>query len=148
MELETERLILKTDCSIVDGEFKCPSEQLPIDISNPKPQYGEREGFALYLKSTDEYVGHINILFKRKPYELSIGTCEEFRRQGYMIEAHETLIPWLFENCGNITINALVGPITPLASRSILKRFGFKQEKEGAEEWWSLNFADWNYRRI
>ena len=148
MELETKRLFLKTDCLIVNGEFTYPSEQSPIDILHPKSQNGERAGFALYLKSTGENVGHIDLKFTRKPYELSVGTLEEHRRQGYMNEALEKVISWLFENCDTKTITAYLGGITPAASRSILRRFGFVQENEGREDWWILNYSDWEKRSM
>ena len=81
----------------------------------------------MYLKNKGELVAHIGLRFDRKPYELTIGTEDGFKGQGYMSEAHTAIVEWLFENTDSELICALVGPLTPAACKKILSRDGFKQ---------------------
>ncbi len=138
IEIETNRLIIESKCTVLDGVFTYPERKPFTSIwDTPPVDNGESGGFAVYLKS-GEYVAHILVLFKRKPYELSVGTEEKYRNNGYMKEAHDAVINWIFKNCSTDCISALVGPISPIASRKILTRFGFKEAKEGRDEWWIL----------
>ena len=103
----------------------------------------EDSGFALYLKDSGELIGNIKIEFKRKPFELSVSVKEDQQKQGYMTEAQEAVVDWLFDNCNVDRIWALVGGITPGASRKILSRGGFKILQEKNEEWWCLEKDQW-----
>ena len=146
IENETNRLIIKSKCTVIDGVFTHPERKPFTTIWDiPPADNGESGGFAIYLKS-GECVGHIWIQFKRKPYELSVGTEEKYRKNGYMKEAHDAVINWIFENCSTDCIRAIVGPISPIASRKILARFGFKETKEGGDEWWILERN--NFKRL
>ena len=130
--------VVISKCTVLDGVFTYPERKPFTSIwDTPPVDNGESGGFAVYLKS-GEYVAHILVLFKRKPYELSVGTEEKYRNNGYMKEAHDAVINWIFKNCSTDCISALVGPISPIASRKILTRFGFKEAKEGRDEWWIL----------
>ena len=144
VEINTERLILKTNCTANNGIFEYPPQPESISIFDLLPAQAENSGFAIYLKS-GEQIGHINILFKRKPYELSIGIGEQYRKHGYMTEAQSAVIKWIFDNCSTSQVTALVGPITPVASRKLCLNNGFVLAQEGNEEWWILEKD--NFRR-
>lgn len=141
VELLTDRLVLRTNCTIENGVFSFPEKPPLKSILDLAPSKAEDTGFAIYLKS-GEYIGHIMVLFKRKPYELSIGIEEPYRKHGYMTEAQERAIKWLFDNCHTSQIVALIGPITPIASRRLCQKHGFHEKKEGREEWWVLDKND------
>ena len=141
--METDRLRIVTNCSVENGELVFPEQSAPIDIFNLPRSLPENSGFGLYLKDNGECIGHISILFIRKPYELSVGVEEPYRKQGYMTEAQDAVVQWLFENCNVDRIWALVGPITPSASRKILSRGGFKMLQGENDEWWCLEKDQW-----
>ena len=143
--METNRLRIVTNCIVDNGELVYPKQTASIDILKlPRPlPLPENSGFGLYLKDNGECIGHISILFKRKPYELSVGVDEPYQKQGYMTEAQDAVVQWLFEKCNVDRIWALVGPITPSASRKILSRGGFKMLQEKNEEWWCLEKDQW-----
>ena len=144
-EIQTERLILRTNCIVENGDLKFPEPPRFTSLLDIQPSKAEDGGFAIYLKSGDkvgELVGHIGILFKRKPYELTIGIEEQYRRRGYMTEAQDAAIRWIFDNCDTEKITALVGSITPVASRKLCVHSGFHEAREGREEWWILDKKD------
>ncbi len=140
-KIQTKRLVLKTNCTVVNGQLVFPEKNI-TSLLDTKSACVEDGGFAIYLK-TGDYIGHIGILFHRKPYELTIGIDnEQFRHCGYMTEAQDAVIQWIFENCNTNQITALIGSITPVASRKLCKRNGFHEAKEGHDEWWILNKED------
>lgn len=135
--IQTERLILKTNCTIVDGEIVLPEKKHFVSILDIEPTIAEDFGFAVYLKS-GELVGHIAFDSKRNRFELSVGIEEKYRKNGYMSEALRVVVPWVFENSNTEKIWALLGGITDEASRKILERTGFKCVPEGKQEWWVI----------
>ena len=135
--IETERLILKTNCTPVNGEIVFPKKQTVISLENLKPAIAEDSGFAIYLKS-GECVGHIAFDFKRDRFELSVGTEKQYQKHGYMTEAQKAVVPWIFENTKTDKVWAALGGITDVASRKILERTGFKCVPEGRQEWWVI----------
>ena len=135
--IETERLILKTNCTVVDGEIVFPERKPVESILDLKPAIAEDSGFAIYLKS-GEHVGHIAFDFKRDRFELSVGTEKQYQRNGYMTEAQKAAVTWIFKTCKTDSIWALLGGITDDASSKILERTGFKRVPEGKLNWWVL----------
>ena len=135
--IQTERLILKTNCTIVDGEIVLPEKKHFESILDIEPTIAEDFGFAIYLKS-GELVGHIAFDSKRSRFELSVGIEEKYQKSGYMSEAQRVVVPWIFENSNTEKIWALLGGITDEASRKILERTGFKCVPEGKQEWWVI----------
>ena len=133
--IETERLILKTNCTVVDGEIVFPEKQPFLSLENIKPSIAEDSGFAIYLKS-GERVGHIAFDFKRDRFELSVGIKEQYQKHGYMTEAQKAVVPWIFENTNTDKVWALLGGITDVASSKILERTGFEFVPEGNLKWW------------
>ena len=141
-EIQTKRLIMRTNCTVVDGQLSFPKKPQLQSILEIKPNIVEDGGFAIYLK-TGELIGHIGILFIRKPYELTVGIDNElYRKNGYMTEAQDAVIEWIFNNCKTTQIAALIGPITPVASRKLCVRNGFHESKEDNNEWWILDKED------
>lgn len=143
IKVEANRLILKTNCTITDGCIVFPEQSSATSLLKIQSTNTADGGFSLYLKS-GEYIGHISILFKRKPYELSFGIEEPYRKKGYMNEAMTACTNWIFDNCSTNIITALVGSITPLAVRKILTSHAFIQQCENDDEWWVLYKEKWN----
>ena len=135
--IQTERLFLKSNCKVVDGNIVLPEKNHGVSILNIKPAIAEDYGFAIYLKS-GELVGHIAFDYKRNRFELSVGIEETYQKKGYMSEAQKAVVPWIFENSNTDAIWALLGGITDEASRKILERTGFTCVPEGKEEWWVI----------
>ena len=87
IEIQTDRLILKTECSVENCEFIYPKQDNTLSIFELPDFKPENTGFGIYLK-TGELIGHIDVLFKRKPYELSYGIDDSrYMEKGYMSEA-------------------------------------------------------------
>ena len=139
--IQTERLILKTNCTIVNGEIVFPEKKPFTSILDRKPSIAEDSGFAIYLKS-GELVGHVGFDSKRGRFELSVGIEEKYQKNGYMSEAQKAIVPWIFENSNTDKIWAVLGGITNEASRKILERTGFKCVPEGKQEWWVIERSD------
>ena len=135
--IQTKRLLLRTNCIIVDGVIVLPEPKKNISILDMESTIAEDFGFAIYLNS-GEYVGHIAFVTKRNRFELSVGIEEKYQRNGYMSEAQRAIVSWIFENSNIDVIWALLGGITDNASRKILERTGFKCIPEGKEEWWAI----------
>lgn len=135
--IETDRLIIRTNCKVIDGVFTYPETKPFVSLLKIDPQKPEDTGFGLYLK-TGELVGHIDVTFKRERFELSVGTFEQYQRHGYMTEAQMAIVPWIFANCNTDTIWAVLGGITDDASRKILERTGFKRYGDEKSEWWVI----------
>lgn len=134
IHFETSRLIIKTNLELDNGILVFPKQS--GNLIDLKPHKIEDGGFAVYLKETDNLVCHIGIRSDRKPFELTIGTEDGYKRKGYMSEAHSAVIKWIFDNCKTESICALVGSLTPEACRKILSRDGFSRIDEGKMEWW------------
>lgn len=96
----TERMIAKTEMSIVDGKLMGSCVQLgSLDLLNLRPCTGLETSFKFFRKvDEDTEICHICITHKRNRFEVSYGTQEEFRGQGYMKEALAYLIEWIFDN--------------------------------------------------
>ena len=143
IKLKTKRLILRSNCRVVNGIFEFPPiQEISLEaILDKQLSQAEDGGFAIYLKA-GKLIGHILIYFKRKPYELSVSIDEPYRRKGYMSEAQDEVIQWIFDNCDTRQINVLVGPITPIASRRLCEKNGFHKVMEANHEWWVLNKED------
>lgn len=137
ISIETERLILKSNCRVESGKLCFPPAKRPKSILNIEPSQSEDGGFAIYLKSGEE-IGHIGLLFHRRPYELTVGVEREYRERHYMTEAQQAVVDWIFNNCNTDVITALVGGITPVACQKMLRKQGFEKLDDSNEEWWEL----------
>ena len=77
-------MILKTNCTIDDGEIVLPEKKHFESILDIEPTIAEDFGFAIYLKS-GELVGHIAFDSKRSRFELSVGIEEKYRKNGWVV---------------------------------------------------------------
>ncbi len=125
--IETERLKLLTKCTVLNGEFTY-YESGNIDILNLNKDVN-CNGFLIRDKN-DQNIGHITVLFKREPYELSVGVKEEYREKGYMKEALGACIEWIFNNCNTDFVTGLKGAIVPEASEKLLNYYHFIRKPE------------------
>lgn len=126
IELLTDRLIIRSDALIVDGNIAFPPQKHVIDILNMKTLRKEDGGFAFYLRSNPSIqAGQFVFRNDRYEYEISYETNPPYRRQHYMQEALETFIPWFFDNT---TANAIYGIIDENneSSEKLAMKIGFK----------------------
>lgn len=135
---ETSRLVCKSEMNIVNGfpESSRVEDRVIniLDLSNLKPATGMEFGFMFYEKLTGAEVCHIHFEGKRREYEVSYGTNDEFRGNGYMKEALAFFIAWIFKNTEVDTLVALIN--NNASSRHILEITGFTFE--GKDE-----YGDW-----
>lgn len=144
IELETKRLIIKSDAYIAEGELKFQEKPHVVDLLDIKPSRVEECGFALYLKQEMDQVGHVTVIHHRRPYELTVGMDESYRQNGYMTEGLKQIIDWLFKNCTLDKLTAIRGNIIPEASRRLLLRCGFEQETTWKDaDWYVLKRDKW-----
>lgn len=121
--METPRLIIRpfTDMDIDDfmHVFNHPSINLYVDFPIMEDrnqammifqQYHIEQGYgylyALYLKSTQEIIGYIQLTTNRY-HELSYGLLPTYIGQGYMVEACQACIPY-FKQMGLPFVVALI----------------------------------------
>ena len=140
IEIKTERLYLRSNCSVVDGKFTYSFPEQPVnifDLRSTDKMEASNSGFLIFLHS-GELVGSIDIKFTRLPYELGIGTKEGYRCEHYMSEAMAACIKWIFDNCSTDTINGIDGHITHEAAVKLLTRNHFKEVRK---DYWVLDRA-------
>lgn len=135
---ETERLLCKSEMRIINGllepaEDEC-SELNIMDILNRKPATGMEYGFMFYDKETEDYVCQIHFEDKRRKYEVSYGTEEQFRGRGFMKEALNFFVKWVFDNTEVKELVALIHDNNK--SQHILENSGFTHEKND-------EYGDW-----
>lgn len=139
-ELYTERLIIRTNCYVVKGDFTFPDSPTRgrINLLEITETKAEDVGFAIYLK-TEEYIGHIGITMKRERFELTIGIDDDkYKGNRYMTEALKPTIEWIFKNSNVDRIWGLNGKISPEIVRKLLTNLGFTEAPEGKEDWWYI----------
>ena len=125
MTAYTERLIVGFIPCIQEGKFvfQSPIEDEKIDLLNLQPRNPEYMTFQFYDKKQKVNICHIELTNKRNRLEVSYGTQEEFQNKGYMTEALEFSVKWVFDNTDEKTIWALPnGDI----SKAVLRKCGFK----------------------
>lgn len=135
---ETTRLICKSEMNIIEGYPKPPVTKLKeINLLNIKPRTGREFGFVFYDKNTDERICQIHFENKRRDYEISYGTEEQYWGKGYMQEALSFFVKWMFANTSVDCLYALINNNS--SSQHILEKNGF--EIEGVDEfgtWFAL----------
>ena len=106
---ETTRLICKSEMNIIEGYPKPPVTKLKeINLLNIKPRTGREFGFVFYDKNTDERICQIHFENKRRDYEISYGTEEQYWGKGYMQEALSFFVKWMFANTSVDCLYALM----------------------------------------
>ena len=134
IEINTTRLLLRTNCTICNGRVVYPEKCTNvIDLCSLSPAKAEDHGFGIYLNNA--LIGHIAFVYKRERFELSVGITSAYQKNGYMTEAMQEVLKWLDKNEVD-EVWALLGGITNEASRKILSRTGFEKQPEGELEYW------------
>lgn len=125
---ETKRLICKSEMAVINGLPKASRNILEtIDLKNIEPLSGMEFGFMFYDKTSNEHICQIHFEEKRKEYEISYGTKELYRGKGYMQEALEFFVNWVFENTCIECLYALIN--NNAISQHILEKNGFEVER-------------------
>lgn len=138
---ETERLVCKSEMLIVDG-FPEPIKNEEsgvsiLNILNMKPATGMEFGFMFFDKATGNNVCQIHFENKRRKYEVSYGTDEVFRGRGYMKEALNFFVNWIFSNTEVKELVALINNNDK--SQHILESTGFTFfEKDEFGDWFII----------
>lgn len=123
MEKLTTRMIMRTNLKFQDGHIVFPPpENKSVTILDLHPSNPEDSGFIFYSHN-NEIICHIGIRTDRRACELSYGTEDAYRGNGYMQEAMETVLQILEENHVVDEISGLIcnNPI----SEHILVKWGF-----------------------
>lgn len=125
MEKATKRMIMRTNLKFQDGHIVFPPQKnKSVSILDLLPNNPEDGGFIFY-SNNNEIICHISIRTDRRVCELSYGTEDGYRRNGYMQEAMETVLQIFEENHMVDEISGLIcnNPI----SEHILVKYGFVQ---------------------
>lgn len=132
----TRRLICRTEM-VIDNGYPVPSKErkkLPINILKLEHKTGMEYGFMFFEKESEENVCQIHFENKRREYEVSYGTNEKYRRNGYMKEALVFFVEWIFENTSVEKMYALINNNS--TSKHILETCGFMYEYH---DWFSIS---------
>lgn len=111
------------------------------DVKNNNSKYMWYTTWIIVLKSENRIIGHIMLKgYPNEQGEVNIGYYmqEQYREKGYMSEAINKLIHWLFSNpdVKYIVADTLKSNIL---SQNLLKKIGMKFYKEDDEcFWWRL----------
>jgi len=125
---QTKRLLAAFKPCICNEKFvfDFPCQNRKIDILNlefSNSKYSEYMIFQFYSKEDTTHICHVMLINKRNKLEVSFGTDEKFRRQGYMTEALTAAIKWIFNNTIEDSIWAI--PSNKI-SQTVLEKCGFK----------------------
>lgn len=124
MEIATSKMIMRTNVGFENGRLVFPEQNHSVDLLNIKPHKGEDSGFIFY-SHTGKEICHISVRTDRRPCELTYGTVEEFRNQGYMQAAMKIVLQLFEENQVTEEISGLI--YKNPTSEHILLKFGFVQ---------------------
>ena len=133
MKIITKRLIGFSDLVIDNGRLLSKPINESISILQLKPKTGKESGFCFYDKNNqDVLICHVGITNQRAKFEVSYGTQDEFRNKGYMSEALDGFVSFVFTKTNELIIWALPnGDI----SQHILEKCKFKYacEEDGVK---------------
>ena len=136
IEENTERLVCRSEMQIKDGKLIEPINDT-LDILNLKPNTGMEYGFMFYNKINGEWICQIHFEIKRREFEISYGTKENYQGKGYMKEALNFFVHWIFENTSIEKMYALINDNS--ASKHILEITGFEYEQcDECGEWFVI----------
>ena len=141
IRFETERLICKSDLDVENGKLVESKKEKSIDILKLEPTTGEESGFVFYSKEILKLpVCHIAVVSVRGRFEVSYGVDNvNYRNQGYMTEALNSLCDWLFKNINQEIIWALPNGEFKEASIRVLRKCDFKESDiENGLVWYEL----------
>jgi len=94
--------------------------------------------YEITQKDPNNYLWHsFFFLVRNGEVEIGYGLGKEFEHNGYMTEAVKAMCGWALKQNGVISVIAETD-LEGLASQKILKRCGFKKDKEGETLWWRL----------
>lgn len=111
------------------------------DVKNNNSKYMWYTTWIVILKSENRIIGHIMLKgYPNEQREVNIGYYmqEQYREKGYMNEAINKLIHWIFSNSD---VKYIVADTlkTNTTSQNLLKKIGMKLYKEDDEYfWWRL----------
>ncbi|MBS6509295.1 MAG: GNAT family N-acetyltransferase [Paraclostridium bifermentans] len=111
------------------------------DVKNNNSKYMWYTTWIVILKSENRIIGHIMLKgYPNEQGEVNIGYYmqEHYREKGYMSEAINKLIRWIFSNSD---VKYIVADTlkTNTTSQNLLKKIGMKLYKEDDEcFWWRL----------
>lgn len=137
IQIETQRLIIRSNLCVDKGQLIPPAKQHEeISIFNLAPSKSEDAGFAVYLKSNEStQIAHFGFRSDRRDYELSYGTEELYRRQGYLYEALSNFLNWFFANINAESIYGLIGNDN-IPSIKLAQKLGFQPCDEDEQCTW------------
>ena len=142
---------LTEDINALEKELNCTYKAEPMEgffldivkgqlaITEKDPENYVWHSFWLIIRKSDNVVvGSAD--FKDIPnesgeVEIGYGLGKEFEHNGYMTEAVEAMCKWAFEQ-NNVKNVVAETDVDGYASQRILKRCGFKLDKQGETLWW------------
>ena len=108
-EFETDRLLIRTNMAIDNGEFKYLYRNRGKSIDQFEPtQDGDNEFAIMSKENRNVRYGGIGIVIKEnaKIIEIKYSIKDEFQHRGYITEALNAIVQWIFTNTGIEKIEA------------------------------------------
>ena len=93
--------------------------------------------YAVILKDTEEYIGHVSLSEISEGIEIGYAICEKHQGKGYATEIVRAYVAWGKKELG---LKKIYGEIYPenIASRKVLENAGFTFVKNDAERNYSI----------
>ena len=124
MKIITKRLVGFSDLVIENGHIQSKPINEQGSLLQLKSITGKEEAFCFYDKNDqDILVCHVGITDKREKFEVTYGTVEKFRNRGYMSEALDGFVNFVFAETNEPIIWALPNGAI---SQHVLEKCKFK----------------------
>ena len=148
ISFKTERMLAKSEMQVIDGKLLCKeSVTSPISLLSLQPKTGLESCFRFYsLEDEQSEICHIAIIFSRNRFEVSYGTEEAYRNNGFMKEALCGLIDWIFKHTNEHEIWGLPnGPISERILNSCeFEHHGFVETNPDMK-WYKIESKKYHY---
>lgn len=106
IELYSNRLKICSNIELKDGKIVFRDSKGEIDICKITPTTGLENGFVAYIDS--DKVCHVGFQIKSGFLEISYGTNDAFKKNGYMSEMLPIVLDWFFKETLETCIYARV----------------------------------------
>lgn len=131
IEIVTKRLVGISEMVVENYDIVPKIIDKPVSLLDLRSRTGKENGFIFYDKDNqDILICHVGITDQRAKFEVSYGTEEKFRGKGYMSEALNGFVNFIFSETNRTEIWAIPNGIV---SQHILEKCEFEYvcEEEG-----------------
>ncbi len=99
IRLETRRMVGISEIQVIDGKVYPKERPNYTNLLAIRPTTGKESSFVFYDKLDNTVmICHVGFTWQRERLEITCGTEEPFRRNGFMTEALVAVLNWLKDN--------------------------------------------------